>query len=162
MEINGISHMGREKGTKKERYMAVVNGKVVEAGDPVYLTDHGYAHVIADIHRDGLQEARDLRVQRDLLLSMMRRLGIVRLDAIQLLRFEHRGLLLHFFLQPLDELTLIDVGLHCFTEFGTARRDFPQFPSRFEDVEVKFLREPLGLCSFARPLDAEEKKIHLG
>lgn len=66
LEINGISHMGREKGTKKERYMAVVNGKVVEAGDPVSvaLGNRVYRWRIQEIKPSGLSLSKlDVRTE---------------------------------------------------------------------------------------------------
>jgi hypothetical protein len=41
LDVKGVSHLGRDKTTGKEKYLAVVNGKVVEQGDIVSVTMGG-------------------------------------------------------------------------------------------------------------------------
>ena len=56
LDIRGISHIGREKGAQKERFMAVVNGKMVEPGDTVSVTlgSRVYRWRVQDIKPGGL------------------------------------------------------------------------------------------------------------
>ena len=52
----GISPYGKEMQTlplPPQPYWSPVYHRGIEAGDPAYLTDHGYAHVIADSRGTG-------------------------------------------------------------------------------------------------------------
>jgi hypothetical protein len=66
MDIRGTSRMGRDKDSQQDRYLAVVNGKVVEPGDVVTVTFDGrvYRWRIQSIGPQGITLSRlDCRPQ---------------------------------------------------------------------------------------------------